>query len=79
MSSRDRTVRRIPKREAAGCTIGEAIQAGHLNPGWTPENWAARLEQMAELCEPLHPTLAGQLRDWASAVRRKHCPQSSGT
>lgn len=58
-------------------TIEARIAAATVNPGWTPENWAARLEQMAGLCAPLHPELADQLRRWAAAVRERHCPPAS--
>lgn len=53
------------------------IAAAHVNPGWRPWDWAARLRQLAERCEKLHPQRAAELRAWAEAIEAAH-PRRGG-
>lgn len=39
--------------------------------GWTPDAWAARLRQLADACEALHPARAGELRAAAGLIERE--------
>ncbi len=48
------------------------IATGIVNRGWTPGGWAARLRQLAERCEGMHPDRAAELRAWAGAVERRY-------
>lgn len=46
----------------------EVDWTGKLMPGWSLTDWRARLEQMAEACEGMHPDRARELREWASKL-----------
>lgn len=75
--------RAIPaKAETAAPTpartdLAAKIAAAHVNPGWRPQDWAARLRQLAERCEAIHPERAADLRAWAEAVEAAH-PKQGG-
>jgi hypothetical protein len=43
-------------------SLAERVEAGYVNPGWTPAVWADRLQQLADRCEVLRPELAAQYR-----------------
>jgi hypothetical protein len=49
-------------------SLAERVEAGYVNPGWSPAAWAERLQQLADRCEALHPELAAQYRAWAANV-----------
>lgn len=52
--------------------LNRKIAEGYVNPGWRPQDWAARLRQLAQRCEELHPQHAADLRAWAAAVEAAH-------
>lgn len=61
----------------ARADLAAKIAAAHVNPGWRPQDWAARLRQLAGRCEELHPQHAADLRAWAEAVDAAH-PRRGG-
>ena len=57
-------------------SVQQRIDEGYVNPGWRPSQWAARLLQLADRCERLHPDLAADFRRWAANVLLQ--PRSDG-
>lgn len=49
---------------------------GYLMPGWRRAAWAARLRQLANRCQSLHPELTAAYRQWATKLEGG--PQSTG-
>lgn len=49
-------------------SLAQRIDEGFVNPGWQPAQWAARLLQLAERCERLHPDVAADYQQWAANV-----------
>jgi hypothetical protein len=47
------------------------IRQGYVERGWQPRGWAARLRQLADRCEAMHPDRAAELRQWADNVDRR--------
>lgn len=52
----------------------ELVATAYVEKGWTPSAWVHRLRYLADRCEAVQPAIATQLRQWANAVERRHCP-----
>jgi hypothetical protein len=70
--------RAVPAREEASAAVDRferelqnKIRQGYTERGWQPRAWAARLRQLADRCEALHPDRAAELRLWADNVGRR--------
>ena len=52
-------------------SLTERVEAGYVNPGWTPAAWARPLQQLADRCEVGRPDLAETCRAWAANVQKR--------